>query len=153
MVVSLAYVLRLEYGAVFDHAGETEPLQITQGAGEVIAGLEEALDGMGVGEEKDVAIPPEKGYGFYDRNNVNVLARSVFPADLDLTVGRGVRLRDRRRDEIVTGYVAQVGEEEVMVDFNHPLAGETLHVHVKVVGISDDRADNAAPDGVDSEVG
>ena len=135
MVVQLDYTLTLANGEIYDSSDETGPLEYIQGQGHIISGLEEALYGMAVGDEKDVVVTPDLGYGEYDPEAVQTLPLDVFPPDMELEPGMAIDLYDEDTDEEVEAYVAEVDEDSVVVDFNHPLAGETLNFHVKVVGV------------------
>ena len=135
MVVQLDYTLTLANGEIYDSSDETGPLEYIQGQGPIISGLEEALYGMAVGDEKDVVVTPDVGYGEYDPEAVQTLPRDVFPAEMELEPGMPIDLYDEDADEEIEAFIAEVDDEGVVVDFNHPLAGETLNFHVKVVGV------------------
>lgn len=130
MVVRIDYTLTLGNGEIYDSSDETGPLEYIQGQGHIISGLEEALYGLAVGDEKDVVVTPDVGYGEYDPEAVQSLPLDVFPPDMELEPGMAIDLYDEDADEEVEAYVAEV-EEDSVVDFNHPLAGETLSFHVK----------------------
>ncbi|GAB4553881.1 MAG: peptidylprolyl isomerase [Anaerolineae bacterium] len=132
-VVSIAYTLRVD-GNVVDEADAAEPLEYLHGADNIVPGLESALEGLRVGERKDVRVTPEEGYGVYDNDDVEVLPRREFPDDMPLEVGMLLSISD---DD---GYFADAtvkafNEREVTLDYNHPLAGKELHFNVEVVGI------------------
>lgn len=134
-VVSLAYELRLENGEVFDKSEEQAPLEFVQGRGQIIPGLENALYGMEIGEEKEVVVSPEEGYGEYDEDELDVVPRQAFPDHLELSKGMGLRLRDKNTGEVYVAYVSDLDEEKAVLDYNHPLAGETLHFQIRVVDL------------------
>ena len=134
MVVSLDYTLRLNDGEVIDSSDDGEALQILQGQGQIIPGLEQALYGMAEGEEKDVEVAPTEGYGEKDPDAYEMVDHDVFPSDLVLSKGMGLRLRDESGQPL-EAYVADIRTEGVLLDFNHPLAGETLFFHVKIAGL------------------
>ncbi len=136
-VVSLDYSLRLENGEEVDRSNGDEPLQFIQGNEEIIPGLENALYGMIVGEEKLVTISPGDGYGEYESENYVMMPRDSFPPDMDLIVGERLFVRDSESDQEYPAYIDEVGDEAVKLDFNHPLAGETLHFKVKIVALRD----------------
>lgn len=135
MVVSLAYTLESSEGVALDSTADDEVLQFIQGQGQIVDGLESALYGMGVGEEKKVVVEPDQAYGTYLEDNLEVMPRSAFPEDLNLEAGVALQLRDEDSDESYTATVTEVDDEKVVLDFNHPLAGETLHFHVKVIDL------------------
>ncbi len=142
VVVSLDYTLRLDDGSVVD-SSEDAPLEFIQGQGAIIAGLERALYGMNIGEEKDVVVAPEEGYGEFNSELLETLPRSVFPKDIELEEGMGLRMRTPAGETVVV-YVDTIAESEVTVDFNHPLAGETLHFHVKIADLREATSEELA---------
>jgi len=134
MVVSMAYTLRVD-GQEMDRAEEDEPMLFLQGHQNIIPGLERELYGMGIGDTKDVTVSPADAYGEIDLDNREALPREVLPADYEPMVGDPLQLRDTESGEVFEVYVAEVADDEVHVDFNHPLAGETLNFLVKIVDL------------------
>jgi FKBP-type peptidyl-prolyl cis-trans isomerase SlyD len=135
VVVSLEYELKLDDGQVVDSADSSDPLEFLQGYGEIIPGLEEALYGLTVGDELDVIVDPEDGYGDYDPDETEVMSRDTFPADMELDEDMMLEMRDADSGEIYQAYISEVRPKEIVLDFNHPLAGETLYFHVKIAGL------------------
>jgi FKBP-type peptidyl-prolyl cis-trans isomerase SlyD len=135
MVVSIEYTLRLDDGQVIDTSEGRDPLTFLQGRGAIISGLEQELYGMTVGEEKQVVVQPAQGYGEPDPDDFQRFPREMFPADLELEDGMGLRLIESDTGRPIEAYVAEVGEEDVLLDFNHPLAGETLFFDVKIADV------------------
>jgi FKBP-type peptidyl-prolyl cis-trans isomerase SlyD len=131
-VISLHYTLRDEDGDVIDTSDGRGPMQFIQGAGQIIPGLEESLYGMQVGDEKQITVEPEKAYGEVDPEAFQLVPRDRFPDDMDLEEGMGFRMRDGETDEVVEVYVAEVRPTGILLDLNHPLAGETLDFQVRV---------------------
>jgi len=144
IVVSLDYTLRLDDGEIIDSSDSRGPLQFLQGRGQIIPGLEQALYGMAVGEEKDVVVEPADGYGVRDPDASQVLPHDVFPPDLELEPGLGLRMRDPAGRAIIA-YVDEVRSEGVLLNFNHPLAGETLYFHAKVAELRAATEEELAP--------
>ena len=134
MVVSLDYTLRLDDGEVIDTSTGEAPLQFLQGQGQIIPGLEQALYGMSVDDEKGVVVAPADGYGEHDPDAFQVVPQDAFPSDLTLEPGMGFRMRDAS-GHAVDAYVAEIRPEGVLLDLNHPLAGEALHFQVKISGL------------------
>ncbi len=130
-VVSLDYTLRLDDGQVIDTTTGQESLEFLQGSGQIIPGLEQALYGMAVGDEKEVELAPADGYGEKNPNAFEIVPRDIFPSDMQLTQGMGLHLRDET-GRVLVAYVADIRPNDVVLDFNHPLAGETLYFEVKV---------------------
>lgn len=134
MVVSMAYVLEVN-GEELDRADENDPMLFLQGHGNIIPGLEQALDGMAVGDEKEVTVAPEDAYGVVNPENRDAIPREVLPADYDPLVGDPLQLRDTESGEVFQVFISEIVDDKVVVDFNHPLAGETLNFKVKIVDL------------------
>lgn len=143
VVVKLEYTLLIDEEMV-ESTDDEGPIEFLQGFGEIIPGLEDALYGMSVGQEKDVSVDPEDGYGEYDDQGLEEVPLDIFPDDMDLSLGMPVELYDEEADETVEGYIAEIRTSTVVVDMNHPLAGETLNFHVKVVGLRSPTAEELA---------
>lgn len=135
MVVSMDYTLRLDDGQVIDSSEGREPLEFIQGQGQIIPGLEQELYDMGVGDEKEVTVAPAAGYGERQDGNIQIVPREAFPPTQELEVGMGVQMQDPNSGQVFQGTVAQVTPDTAVVDFNHPLAGQTLHFDVSIAGL------------------
>ena len=134
--ITVEYEGRLEDGTVFDSSEKhEEPLQFTVGEGKIIKGFDQAVVGMKVGEEKEITIPPEQGYGQHNPELVRDLPRNVFPEDQEVQQGMVfmMSLPDGRQ---VPVRISEVAEETVKVDLNSPLAGKTLKFTIKIVSIA-----------------
>lgn len=134
MVVSLDYTLRLDNDEIVDTSEGRPPLEYVQGQQQIVPGLEQALYGMQVGEEKQVVVEPAEGYGERDPEANQVVPRDAFQEDAELERGMPIRVSDGG-GRTATAFVAEVNPETVKLDFNHPLAGETLHFDVEIAGL------------------
>lgn len=134
VVVSLEYALHLGDGEIIDRSSAEEPLLYLHGAQNIIPGLEQELTGLAVGDSKSVVVPPEGAYGTYDKDDVEAMDRAMFPPDLELAPGLMLSMRDDK-GRIYEATVKEVSDTQVTLDFNHPLAGETLHFDVKVADL------------------
>lgn len=132
MVVGLVYRLSLDDGQTVDQATAEAPLLYLHGHGNIIAGLESALTGMQVGDNQRVSIAPNDGYGVVDPEEVIEYPRTIFPESLALAPGLRLKMRDPKTDETFEAIVDNVSADSVVLDFNHPLAGETLHFNVTI---------------------
>ncbi len=133
LVVGIDYSMALANGERIDTTEGEEPLEILQGAGEVIPGLESALYGMKVGDRKHVVVPPQEGFGEYQsEDNRLTVSRADFPDDFGWEPGMEVYVQTEEDAEPEAAYVINLNDQEVVLDFNHPLAGQTLHVDVTV---------------------
>lgn len=136
MVVGLEYVLKLEGGQEIDRSDEGDPLEYLHGHQNIIPGLESQLEGMKVGESKEIAVSPADAYGEHDPDEVEDHPRSVFPPELDLRVNGMLEIRDPANPgHTQAAMITAVSDETVTLDFNHPLAGETLHFSVKIASL------------------
>ncbi len=130
-VVSIEYRLTLGDGEVIEETDQENPLVYLHGHQEIVPGLEKALEGKKAGESLKAQVSPEEGYGDYDPDDVEEVPRSEFPADLELEAGGIVTATDEDGDD-VEFLIKEIKGDTVVVDFNHPLAGKTLHFDVKV---------------------
>lgn len=143
-LVKANYTGKLENGQVFDSSEEDiareagvynsereyNPVEIRVGEGQLIPGFENALRGMKEGEKKEVAVPPEEAYGPKRDELYKGIGMDAFKqANIDPQEGMVLET------EIGMGVVEEVKENEVMVNFNHPLAGNTLHFEIELVEI------------------
>lgn len=135
-VAAIEYTLTNEAGDVLDTSEGQAPLAYIQGTGQLISGLEEVLEGKSAGDEIQVTIPPEKGYGVRNDDLVQVVNRSVFQGVEELEVGMQFHAQSDAGDTHVI-WIADIDGDEVTIDGNHPLAGETLSFDVKVVEVRD----------------
>lgn len=142
-VVTLHYTLKLDSGQAIDSSRSGEPLKYLHGANNIVPGLEEALAGKAAGDKIDVTVPADKAYGPRNPQAHQVVPRSAFPPDVELEPGMQFGVRDEQ-GRVMPVWVTQVGEEQVTIDLNHPLAGETLHFDVEVMEVRDATAEESA---------
>ncbi|QGM21204.1 peptidylprolyl isomerase [Spiribacter sp. 2438] len=129
-VVAIDYTLRDSDGEVIDASPEGQPLQYVHGAGNIIPGLENALEGKAAGEDVEVTVPPEEAYGDRDDRLQQDVPKSMFEGVDNVETGMRFQAQTQNGTQIVT--VAAVSGDSVTVDANHPLAGQTLNFKVKV---------------------
>ncbi len=130
-IVSIDYALHFGDGKVVDASGPGEPLSYLHGEGQVVPGLEKALEGLSAGDERKVVIAPEDGYGAHDPRGVQEVPRSAFPGDEPPEIGSSM-MAQGPNGESLPFIVRDVGPQMVTIDLNHPLAGKTLHFDVTV---------------------
>ena len=133
VVVSMDYTLRLDDGEIID-ASDGAPLDFLQGGGQIIPGLERELYGMQVGDARQVVVAPADGYGEVDTDAFQLMPLSMFPPAMELTPGLALQMRDQN-GQVLPVVVAKIRPDGVLLDFNHPLAGETLHFAIEIVGL------------------
>lgn len=133
-VVTIAYTLKDADGSVLDASGDGEGLSYLHGHQNIVPGLESALAGKAVGDEVNAEVAPEEGYGERREDLVFAVPRDQMPADTELEPGMQFRAQGEEGQEMVVTLV-EVGENEVQMDGNHPLAGQTLFFDVAVQDI------------------
>ena len=131
--VSIEYTLTLEDETVVDSNVGAEPLTFIQGSHNIIPGLESALDGMKIGESKQVTVTPEDAYGTVNKDAASEIDKSQIPED-SLKVG-AVLQGQNPEGKIIIARVVEIKEETVLLDYNHPLAGKTLNFDVKILAV------------------
>lgn len=140
LVISLEYTLKLDDGEVIDEATSDDPLLYLHGNDNIIPGLEAALTGMALNESKSVEVKPEDAYGEYDEEGIEEMERDFFPEDVKIELGEMLSLSDEE-DNIYDAIIVEIDDDLITLDFNHPLAGQTLFFEVKVVGIREATAE------------
>jgi len=135
VVVSMDYTLRLDDGQVVDTSEGREPLAFVQGQNQIIPGLENALYGMAVDDEKAVDVEPQDGYGEINPNAYQDVPPSAFPSEMTLTVGQNLTMQHQSTGQTVQARISKIESGNVRLDLNHPLAGKNLHFQVKIVGL------------------
>ena len=132
--VKVHYTLTVE-GRNIDSSRQGEPLEFKVGAGGVIPVFETALKGMKVGDRKAFEISPDEGYGHEDPGNMIEVPRNQLPPDLTPEAGMTLYTRGQQGQPI-PATIAEVRSESVIMNFNHPLAGKTLHFDVEVTDVT-----------------
>ena len=136
--VTFHYSLRDDDGNVLDTSDGGEPLTYLHGEGNIVPGLEKALEGKQPGDEVKATVPPAEGYGTRDETNVrNVPRRQLPEGEIEL----GMRLQIRTDQGPIIATVKAIRGDYVTIDANHPLADKTLHFEVKVVEVRDATAE------------
>ena len=132
--VSMNFTLSIEDGTVADASDPGEPLVFSIGDGSLIEGLELMLYGMKAGERQCVLIGPHDAFGFADPDNVHRMPLNEFDSSLSLEPGTIIGFTTPSGEE-VPGTIKAVEGEEVVVDFNHPLAGHSVTFDVEIVSV------------------
>ncbi|MEO0144827.1 MAG: peptidylprolyl isomerase [candidate division WOR-3 bacterium] len=133
-------VVEIEY-SLYDENGQliesSESFKYLHGHNNIIIGLEEELEGLSVGDEKEIVVPPEKAYGNYNFEAIQSIPMDVFEG-FDIKEGE-TYYAESNEGEIIQFKVIKIDKlnNEVIVDFNHPLAGKTLKFNIKVKDIRD----------------
>lgn len=130
--VKIHYTGTLEDGTQFDSSEGREPLEFAIGSGQVIPGFDNAVDGMAVGDNKTVTIPPGEAYGERHEQLIQEVPKTALPEDMKPEVG--MQLQSQSPDgQVMNLTVTDVADESITVDANHPLAGQALTFAIELV--------------------
>ena len=132
--VKVHYTGKLEDGKIFDSSKERHPLEFVAGEGKVIAGFDEAVLGMNVGESKTVNIPCDKAYGDYRKELLLEVDRKQLPPDINPKIGEQLEMTGPEGQRVYVK-VTHVNEDVIVMDANPPLAGENLIFDIELVEI------------------
>ncbi len=133
MSVTLHFSLVLEDGHIIDSNFESEPATFSVGDGNLLPGFESTLIGLVNGDEREFTIPPEQAFGQHNPQNVQAVERGNFDQEeLEL----GAMFSFQNGDGELPGVIVGVDDNEVMIDFNHPLAGKNIIFQVKIIDIA-----------------
>ena len=132
--VSLHFSLSLNDGSVVDSTFDKAPADFEFGDGQLPDGFQSYLVGLVAGDKEEFMVPPEKSFGMPNPNNQQTMKRKDFPADMELVKGLMISFADANKSEL-PGVVKDFDEDEVVIDFNHPLAGETLKFVVEIQSV------------------
>jgi len=131
--VNIHYVGTFDDGTEFDSSRiRGEELSFKVGSGELIAGFDSALKGMAVGETKTIKLTPEEAYGEPDAELFHPIPQTAFPPDFDFEVGAMVQGQSAVGEQAVAR-IDSVGEDTVVLDFNHPMAGKNLNFEIELI--------------------
>jgi len=152
-VVEIDYTLKDSEGNVLDSSEGREPLAFIQGTQSIIPGLEKGIDGWEQGQSGEVEVAPADGYGEHNDELKQEVPKDIFQADAEIEPGmRFQAVGEGGQTQIIT--VVKVEDDKVLIDANHPLAGQTLHFDVKIAGVREATAEeleSGEPAGADEE--
>ncbi|SMO34164.1 FKBP-type peptidyl-prolyl cis-trans isomerase [Solitalea koreensis] len=129
-VVGISYTLTNDKKDVLDQSQPGQPLEYLHGSYNIIPGLEKELEGLKIGDAKLVEVAPADGYGEFDESLVFAAPRQNFPSDAELEVGMQFQTMGDGQPMVIR--IIELDGDKVVVDGNHPLAGQTLFFDVKV---------------------
>ena len=138
-VVLIHYTLKDDAGAVIDSSAGAEPLAYIQGHGNLVAGLEKALEGKQDGDAVAVSVAPADGYGKYDAALIQRVPRRAMQGAGEIK--KGMQFQARTDDGMRMFTVTAVVGDMVTLDGNHPLADKTLHFDVQIVNVREATAE------------
>jgi peptidylprolyl isomerase len=132
--VKVHYHGRLNSGQTFDNSEGREPLEFEVGGGMVIKGFDEGVKGMAVGDKKTINIPFDQAYGPRNPDMIIEMPKERFPKDMELEVGMPLGMSDGQGQQFEV-VIAEIKEDIVILDANHPLAGQDLIFDLELVEI------------------
>jgi peptidylprolyl isomerase len=133
--VKVNYIGTLNDGTEFDNSYKRgEPLEFTAGTGMMIQGFDNAVMGMTVGDKKSVNIPNEEAYGPQNPEAFMPVPKTNFPEDFKAVVGEMVQ-GQTESGQPITAAIVEVNDDNIVLDLNHPLAGEDLNFEIELVEI------------------
>jgi len=132
--IKVHYHGRLTNGETFDKSEGREPLEFEVGSGMVIKGFDDGVTGMAVGDKKTINIPADEAYGPKNPDMIIDMPKDRFPKDMEIEVGMPLSMSDGQGQQFQV-VVAEVKEDAVILDANHPLAGEDLIFDLELVEI------------------
>jgi len=138
--VTLFYRIGLTDDQVLEDNFDDEPMTVMLGSGEMAEGLELALIGLKEGDEQTIEIGPDLAFGYIDDALFRSMARAEFDPDIELEAGLIIEFATED-GETLPGTILDFNEDEVRVDLNHPLAGQTVRYSVKIVAVDNDSAE------------
>ena len=132
--VKVHYHGRLDSGETFDKSEGREPLEFEVGSGMVIKGFDDGVTGMAVGDKKTVNIPFDEAYGPRNPDMIIEMPKERFPKDMELEVGMPLGMSDGQGQQFQV-VVMEIKDDVVLLDANHPLAGQDLTFDLELVEI------------------
>ncbi|MBW2713512.1 MAG: peptidylprolyl isomerase [Deltaproteobacteria bacterium] len=130
-VVTLQYKLTNDTGEVLDTSEGEEPLVYLHGSDSIIPGLESALTGKGAGDQIEVTVQPEDGYGEFNEAMIQVIPREAFEGIDEIQPGMQFQA-ESPEGQLQIVCVKEIGDEDITIDANHPLAGQVLNFDITI---------------------
>ena len=133
-LITLHFSLSLDDGSLVDSTFDKQAASFEFGDGQLPEGFQSLLLGLKKGDKGEWQVAPEKAFGMPNPNNQQVMKRADFASDMELVEGLMISFADANKSEL-PGVVKSFDENEVIIDFNHPLAGETLVFKVEIIDV------------------
>jgi FKBP-type peptidyl-prolyl cis-trans isomerase SlyD len=135
-VFTFNYTLKDEEGTLLDSSANKGPMSFISGSNLIIPKLEEALSGMIIGSKKNIKVDAVDAYGEYSEDGVQNIKKDQFPEDTELEVGMTF-IANSPDGKQMPFLIASIEEQEITIDFNHPLAGKNLEFDVELLDVRD----------------
>ena len=121
-------------GSIREDSRDSKPFRFIQGGGILLRGLSSRLEGLRVGDERTFELPPEEAHGSFDSSAIQIIAKDSFPLSIEPKVGVTFKMKNKA-GEVISSKILEVNKDNVTLDNNHPMAGKTLIVTVKILTI------------------
>jgi FKBP-type peptidyl-prolyl cis-trans isomerase SlpA len=138
------YSIALTNGTEIESSFDEDPVEISMGTGVLTEGMELALYGLETGDRQTLTLTPEQGFGLRDEENIHMMPLSDFPEDLKPESGLVFEFETSGGEDIL-GTILSIKGDKAEVDFNHPLAGQSLVFTVEILDINNARANISDP--------
>jgi FKBP-type peptidyl-prolyl cis-trans isomerase SlyD len=135
-VVTFNYILKDENGELLDSTEKGGPFSFISGNHQILPGLEEAIGNMIIGSKKNIKLAAADAYGEYDENAVQKINRSLFPEEAELEIGM-TYFAHSPEGQHLQFVITKIENEDITVNFNHPLAGKNLEFDVELLDVRD----------------
>lgn len=139
-LILMHYSIALTNGSIIESSFDDEPVEINMGHGDITEGMELALYGLKEGDSQTLTLTPEQGFGVRDESNIHDMPLSDFPKSLPPEIGLSYSFESPDGDDI-PGTITAIKDDQVTVDFNHPLAGQDIVFTVQILGVNNAHAE------------
>ena len=141
--VEIHYVGTLDDGTEFDNSRKRDQtISVEVGSGQLIAGFDSALLGMKEGQTKKVRLDPDQAYGSLDEELVQTVPKQAFPQDYEFEVGAMVQGQGPNGQPVLAKIDSVNDDNSIVLNFNHPLAGQVLNFEIELLGVQKDDEEN-----------
>ena len=147
VVVGINYRLTVDDGTLVDSTDERGPMEYLHGHGNLIPGLEKALEGRELGSELAVTFPPDEGYGKHEPDKIVEVTKEKLGFEPEVGTVVAARLPDGREQHLL---IAEIEDDMVTLDGNHPLAGQILHFEVSVASLREATSEELSAESVEA---
>ncbi len=135
-VVTINFILKDSDGNVIEATTKEQPFSFISGNEQILPELEQKVGEMLIGSKKTVTLEPENAYGVYQDTSIQVVNRTEFPEDTQLEIGMGF-IADSPDGHQMPFVIKEIDGDNITLDFNHPLAGQTLTFEIELLGLRD----------------
>ena len=147
-VVKLIYQLSVDGNKVGNC--NPDPIIYLHGHNQIIPGVEKNIAGLSVGDTKSFDVGPDEGYGFREEEAKISMPKTEFPTEIPLHLGAELQMVNEDEEEL-PGWITEITEDKVTIDFNHPLAEKALHFDIEVINIRDATAEELDSEEIHGE--